>query len=125
VIYFAQTPTGSIKIGHTKKLTDRLRELEDHYGASLMLLGTKIGGRAMERKLHSRFASLRLGRTEQFRPGPKLMAFIGSESRVPISPDRVITTPPYGDRVVRINPYINREYAAVLRELKSLEGGAE
>jgi hypothetical protein len=78
MIYFAQsTDGGPIKIGTTADVESRLRQLEAHYGRPLALLATMPGGRDEERAIHRRFALLRFGRTEQFRPAPDLLAFIG------------------------------------------------
>lgn len=76
MIYFAQTPTGSIKIGFSSRADVRIRSLENHYGECLCLLRIMPGGRGTERKIHDRFSHLRFGRTEQFRPGPDLIEFI-------------------------------------------------
>jgi hypothetical protein len=58
MIYFAQLPTGSIKIGHSADVDARLGQLRSHYGADLALLGTIEGGRETEREIHERFAHL-------------------------------------------------------------------
>jgi hypothetical protein len=77
-IYFAQpTDGGPIKIGTTGDVESRLRQLETHYGRPMALLATMPGGRDEERAIHEQFAHLRFGRTEQFRPAPDLLAFIG------------------------------------------------
>jgi hypothetical protein len=89
VIYFAQLETGSIKIGTTTNLNSRLAALESFYGQPLALLATMRGGRATELKIHERFAHLRMGRTEQFRPGPDLMEFIGKPLLVSANPDAI------------------------------------
>jgi hypothetical protein len=89
VIYFAQTPTGSIKIGLTGDIEARLRTLESYYGTELALLATMPGDRSVEVEIHERFAHLRLGRTEQFRPGADLMAFIGKPLLIGINPDAI------------------------------------
>ena len=78
MIYFMQPTTGGpVKIGHTADVDARHRQLESHYGQPLAILATIDGGRDEERELHQRFGHLRFGRTEQFRPGSALMAFIG------------------------------------------------
>lgn len=89
MIYFAQTESGSIKIGTTTDLPGRLAGLESDYKGRLCLLATMPGGRAEERAIHARFAHLRLGRTEQFRPGPDLMAFIGKPLLASPDPDLI------------------------------------
>lgn len=78
MIYFAQTPSGSIKIGHSATVDTRLRNLASHYGSALRLLATMPGGREEERNIHARFSHHRIGRTEQFRPGRDLLEFIGN-----------------------------------------------
>lgn len=78
MIYFVQPVDGGpVKIGTATDVARRLSQLEAHYGAPLALLGTMEGGRAEEREIHARFSHLRFGRTEQFRPAPDLMEFIG------------------------------------------------
>src|SRR4051812_15504369 len=67
MIYFAQLPTGAIKIGTTEGLDHRLQGLGTHYGKPVALLGTMPGGREAEREIHRRFAHLRIRRSEQFR----------------------------------------------------------
>lgn len=89
MIYFAQTPTGSIKIGCSDDVETRLGQLANHYGAGLSLLATMQGGRKREAEIHERFAHLRLGRTEQFRPAQELLDFIGKPLLVSANPDAV------------------------------------
>lgn len=77
-VYFAQPPTGGpVKIGCTTNVNRRLYQLERHYKQPLILLAVMNGGTKEERAIHERFAHLRFGRTEQFRPEPDLLAFIG------------------------------------------------
>ena len=77
MIYFVQpTDGGPVKIGCSSNVPIRVKQLEAHYGRPLALLATIDGGRSKESELHRRFAHLRLGRTEQFRPAAELMAFI-------------------------------------------------
>jgi Meiotically up-regulated gene 113 len=78
LIYFVQSPDGGpVKIGHSGDFPTRVRQLEAHYGQPLAVLATMDGGREEEAELHHRFAHLRLGRTEQFRPASDLVAYIG------------------------------------------------
>lgn len=93
MIYFAQTPTGSIKIGCTRNLYARLNNLASCYGRPVTLLATMLGDRKRETEIHERFSHLRFGRTEQFRPGPDLMAFIGKPLLVGANPDAVEEQP--------------------------------
>lgn len=68
---------GPVKIGFSSDVEARQKQLEATYGRPLALLATIEGGREEERAIHDRFAHLRLGGTEQFRPTPELMAFLG------------------------------------------------
>lgn len=99
MIYFLQSPEGgTIKIGHSINVPGRIKQLEAHYGQPLALLATMPGGRDEEQELHARFATARIGRTEQFRPVAEIMAFIGRPLLVSPDPDAVeampATTPP-------------------------------
>ncbi len=77
MIYFMQpTCGGPVKIGCTNDLPTRHKALESRYGQQLAILATMEGDRADEAEPHARFSHLRLGRTEQFKPGPDLMNFI-------------------------------------------------
>ena len=96
MIYFAQPVDGGlIKIGHSANVLGRLRQLEDHYKHSLSLLGTLPGGFQEERELHKRFLHLRYGPTEQFRPDPELLEFIGSACASSSDPELAET---FGDQ---------------------------
>jgi hypothetical protein len=77
VVYFAQLETGAIKIGVTKNLDSRARQLKGLYRGPVEVLGTIPGDIKVERLLHQRFRHLRLGWTEQFQPTRELMEFIG------------------------------------------------
>jgi hypothetical protein len=78
LIYFMQpTDGGPVKIGFTDNLPTRHKQLEAHYGRPLAILATMDGDLDTEREIQARFSHLCLGRTEQFRPGPDLMEFIG------------------------------------------------
>jgi hypothetical protein len=90
LIYFAQPVAGGpIKIGCSGNVEARLGQLEAHYGCRLSLLATMPGDRRTEAEIHARFAHLRFGRTEQFRPEADLMAFIGRPLLVGANPDAV------------------------------------
>lgn len=90
MIYFIQsTDGGPIKIGFTDCLERRLIELEANYGKPLAIMATMEGGREKEAEIHAQFSHLRLGRTEQFRPAPDLMAFISLPFLVCADPDAV------------------------------------
>jgi hypothetical protein len=78
MIYFIQAKSGGpVMIGFTNNLESRLKQLQATEGRELVVLATMEGGMAEERGIHSRFEHLRLGHTEQFRPSPGLMEFIG------------------------------------------------
>jgi hypothetical protein len=107
------------------------------------------GGRAIEAEIHGRFAHLRLGKTEQFRPGPDLMAFIGREAS--IDPDTVKAAEPKmtvvkadvdlvrkaktiaEDKGVDLSEYlselirgpITRDWDRIMRRVMEAEGGEE
>lgn len=77
LVYFVQgVEGGTIKIGTSVNVPSRVKQLESHYKQPLTVLATMPGGRAEERALHARFAHLRFGKSEQFRPEPDLLAFI-------------------------------------------------
>jgi len=92
VIYFAQLDSGTIKIGTTDNVDVRIRALESRYGKPAALLATMPGGPDDEAAIHERFAHLRFGRTEQFRPAAELMEFIGKPLLVHPDPDAVEVT---------------------------------
>jgi hypothetical protein len=77
LIYFATTPTGSIKIGESEDVDSRLWSLQRHYNGPVELLATIPGGPDEEREIHRQFAHHRFGRSEQFRPASELTEFIG------------------------------------------------
>lgn len=89
MIYFAQTPTGSIKIGLSRRVTKRLSDLEQAWDTWLTPLATMPGDYRREQEIHRQFKHLRIGHTEQFRPGPDLMKFIGKHRVTHINPDTV------------------------------------
>jgi hypothetical protein len=100
VVYFIQPARGGpIKIGTTGDLELRLRQLDADYGLTWAVLGTTPGGVEEERALHGRFAHLRLGRTEQFRPARELLEFIGRPLLVGANPDAVEVLAPLVGRV--------------------------
>lgn len=91
MIYFAQpTEGGPIKIGCSNDAPARLRQFEAHYRCPLSVLATMEGGRDEEAEIHARFASLRLGRTEQFRPAPELIEFMNRPLLVDPNPDAIV-----------------------------------
>jgi hypothetical protein len=133
VIYYARTPTGSIKIGCTDDVEERLRDLESYYGAPLVLLARMPGNREVEAAIHARFAPYRIGRTEQFQPAPDLMEWIedlaeaiGRASRVatdwdavgavePMTPAvRLACSPEWKDWVERLADHCRLDVAKVI-----------
>jgi len=75
-VYFAQdTLSNEIKIGTSKKVKPRLREVERQANRSVVLLATLSGDREVEGILHQRFARARI-RGEWFRPVPELLEYI-------------------------------------------------
>jgi hypothetical protein len=90
MIYFIQPADGGpVKIGYSDDVEARRRQLVTYYNCPLVLLGVMPGSREEEQAIHARFAHLRLGRTEQFRPAPDLMEFIGQPLPVDINPDTI------------------------------------
>jgi len=82
VTYFVQPlERGPVNIGQASNVTKRLIELQGYYLRPLVVLGTIKGGRDQEQALYAKFAHLRLGRAEQFRPATELMEFIGCPQR--------------------------------------------
>jgi hypothetical protein len=93
MIYFARLASGAIKIGYSADVETRIIALRSTYAGGQSLLATIEGTRETEREIHQRFAHLRFGRTEQFRPAPELMEFIGQPtvaSVEQITPSEVI-----------------------------------
>lgn len=80
-IYFAQIPSGPIKIGFTtKKPSGRITELQAGNHETITLLWAGAGTKTQERKLHERFAALKL-RSEWFQPAEELLQFIAACKR--------------------------------------------
>jgi T5orf172 domain len=73
-VYFADAG-GSIKIGWSKKVSARLAQLQTGSAVPIKLLGTMPGGLAVERRVHARFAHLRLS-GEWFTAAPELLAYV-------------------------------------------------
>jgi hypothetical protein len=116
MIYFLQpTDGGTIKIGYTVNNVDsRRKQLETYYKQPLAILATIPGGRAREREIHEQFAEHRLGRTEQFRPDPEIMAFIGRPLLVDPNPAAVEMMSPSGKN---ISFRVSGEYSEWLERL--------
>jgi hypothetical protein len=75
VVYFIRLQSGSIKIGSTDNLGQRMANLKWTYG-SIELLATIPGDASTEKEIHSKFDHIRLGRSEQFHPKHELLGFI-------------------------------------------------
>jgi len=74
-VYFAASG-GQVKIGWSRKVSARLAQLQTGSAVPIKLLGTVAGGRALERRLHERFAHLRVA-GEWFLDDPELLVHIG------------------------------------------------
>jgi hypothetical protein len=124
MIYFAQTSTGSIKIGTTINLRNRLSALKSYFGNEVLLLATMPGDRAEERRLHEKFAHLRFPGTEQFRPAPDLIEFIGRPLLVCANPDAIIVERPKPTGRVavsfRFKPVTVRQIAEIAKRMHGL-----
>lgn len=75
VYFIGDSSAGTIKIGYSKNLAQRLSQLQTATTNELQLLGSLVGGSRLERRLHEQFSSLRV-RGEWFRPGPELIQYL-------------------------------------------------
>lgn len=123
MIYFVQSVDGGpVKIGHTDNLEQRLVQLESHYGTPLAVLATMDGDRSVEAGLHERFAHLRFGRTEQFRPAVEIFAFIGKPLLVSANPDAVEAMKPATASIwLKPDAYKSASLAARFRGMKLID----
>ncbi len=81
-VYFIQASDGGpIKIGVTTNLRSRLKSLQTGHAVPVCVLLSLSGDEADERRLHARFAHLRMS-GEWFRPEPELLSFIESVTSV-------------------------------------------
>lgn len=83
-VYFAGSG-GQIKIGWSRKVSARLAQLQTGSPIPIKLLGTMPGGRAVERRLHEKFAHLRIS-GEWFTDAPELLAFIAEQRLADVIP---------------------------------------
>lgn len=73
-VYFADAG-GQIKIGWSKRVSARLAQLQTGSAIPIKLIGTMPGGLTVERRVHERFAHLRLS-GEWFTAAPELLAYV-------------------------------------------------
>jgi DNA-binding transcriptional ArsR family regulator len=73
-VYFADAG-GQIKIGWSKRVSARLAQLQTGSAAPIKLIGTMPGGLAVERRVHEKFAHLRLS-GEWFTATPELLEYV-------------------------------------------------
>jgi len=73
VVYYVLMPGGTIKIGFTIDLYQRMSNLRVDRDK---VLATEPGGRPAERMRHRKFASIRIGNREDFKDTPELRAWI-------------------------------------------------
>lgn len=75
-VYFIQEVyNGFIKVGHSRRPTERLAACQTGNPRELHLIGMMPGGRGLERTLHQRFREHHM-QGEWFAPGDDLVAFI-------------------------------------------------
>lgn len=119
MIYFVQSPDGGpVKIGYSADVPTRVKQLEADYKRPLALLATMPGEVKDERAVHERFSHLRFGKTEQFRPAPDLMEFIGRPLLVSPNPEATEVMKSSAGVLVRVSDGL----ADALRKCASLEG---
>jgi Meiotically Up-regulated Gene 113 (MUG113) protein len=79
-VYFVQNErTGLIKIGTTKNVEHRIKQLCSEYKANATLLGFVWGRFTLEAELHRRFAAY-CERGEWFAPSDELLTFIAGST---------------------------------------------
>lgn len=86
IAYFVgSTRDGLIKIGRTEFFAQRFRQLvASSKNPRLVLLAWMPGGAIEEAEMHEAFADTRVGKSEQFRPSPKLLAYVRELRRINI-----------------------------------------
>jgi T5orf172 domain len=118
MIYFVRLESGSIKIGFTDNLEQRLSGLVSYYDGPVVLVATVPGGRKIERAIHDRFVHLRFDGTEQFRPAPEVFAFLDLPMPDGIDPDAIKPTPcahTYVQAKIDVNALTIAKKAAALK----------
>lgn len=77
VVYAARLDDGTIKIGCTGQLQDRLRYLSNHTGQSVELLAFRLGTYADEQAIHETLVAHRIiGKREYYHPSPEVLAVV-------------------------------------------------
>jgi hypothetical protein len=109
-VYFVRAggPAGPIKVGFTRNLAKRMESLQNGCPEELAVIhtvacGTVLAARDLERRLHVRFAALRIRSSEWFREDAAILAAI-EELRA--APPDVVTEPSrpagFGRKVVDV-----------------------
>jgi hypothetical protein len=80
VYFFQSAEGGAVKIGSTRNVQRRLREVQTGHQAELRILGVCRGGTRFERELHDRFDAYRL-HGEWFAPTRELLRLIKAVRR--------------------------------------------
>lgn len=82
MIYFARRPNGTIKIGSSLDVPNRLKWLKVQYG-EIEIIGIMEGGNKQEKILHKHFAKFNAGGDgiEWFYPADELTGYINKYSR--------------------------------------------
>jgi len=80
-VYFIQTESGPIKIGHSKNPEERMRAMQTAHHEELTMLFQLSGGAWMEEQMHRRFYRSHL-RGEWFKPTPMLVNSINAWKRI-------------------------------------------
>lgn len=77
IVYFAQEdgPSGRIKIGRTRRLKQRVRELQRDVGASVRVIATMKGGPRLERAILEHVAQFKTT-GEWFWPTPEIWSLL-------------------------------------------------
>lgn len=96
------TEGGAIKIGYSEDVPRRRVQLEGLYKKPLAILAVRDGDQDEEARIHAMFSHLRLGKTEQFKPAPDLLAFIGQPLLVGMNPDAVEAMPFEGKPLIAL-----------------------
>lgn len=123
---------GPVKLGFTMNLQARHKQLEAHYGRRLAILATMDGDEIDERRIHKRFAHIRLpGRRrrgqypEQFIPTAELMAFLGRPLLVGANHDAVEAMDPVSfdpNRPDDVSVFLDRRIVGKAKLIAKHEG---